>query len=35
VPCPVGRRPDVLLSTWDLRPFTAESTFLVAVLSAA
>ena len=24
---------EVLLSTWDLRPFTAESEFLVAVLS--
>lgn len=24
---------DVLLSAWDLRPFTAESNFLVAVLS--
>jgi SAM-dependent methyltransferase len=24
---------DVLLSTWDLRPFTADSDFLVAVLS--
>lgn len=25
--------PDCLLSTWDLRPFTADSDFLVAVLS--
>ncbi len=24
---------DVLLASWDLRPFTAESSFLVAVLS--
>lgn len=29
-----GLAADVLLSTWDLRPFTDESTFLVAVLSA-
>jgi hypothetical protein len=29
----VGLVADVLLSTWDLRPFTAESHFLVAVLS--
>lgn len=27
-----GLRPDVLLSTWDLRPFTNDSEFLVAVL---
>jgi len=27
-----GFVPDLLLSTWDLRPFTAESDFLVAVL---
>src|SRR5699024_1276649 len=27
-----GLTPDVLLSSWDLRPFTAESDFLVAVL---
>ncbi len=27
-----GLAPDVLLSSWDLRPFTAESDFLVAVL---
>lgn len=25
--------PDVLLSTWDLRPFTSDSDFLVAALS--
>jgi SAM-dependent methyltransferase len=29
----VGLAPDVLLSTWDLRPFTTDSDFLVAVLS--
>lgn len=28
-----GLSPDVLLGTWDLRPFTAESDFLVAVLA--
>ena len=28
-----GLAVDVLLSTWDLRPFTPESDFLVAVLS--
>ncbi|NLG54756.1 MAG: class I SAM-dependent methyltransferase [Rhodococcus sp.] len=28
-----GLREDVLLSTWDLRPFTPTSDFLVAVLS--
>lgn len=28
-----GFHEDLLLSTWDLRPFTAESDFLVAVLS--
>lgn len=28
-----GLTPDVLLSTWDLRPFTIDSDFLVAVLS--
>ncbi|WP_019928207.1 bifunctional 2-polyprenyl-6-hydroxyphenol methylase/3-demethylubiquinol 3-O-methyltransferase UbiG [Nocardia sp. BMG111209] len=28
-----GLRVDVLLSTWDLRPFTDESDFLVAVFS--
>ncbi|MEV8512317.1 class I SAM-dependent methyltransferase [Dactylosporangium sp. NPDC051484] len=27
-----GLRPDLLLGTWDLRPFTADSDFLVAVL---
>ncbi|MGI5239192.1 class I SAM-dependent methyltransferase [Dactylosporangium sp. CA-139066] len=27
-----GLRPDVLLSTWDLRPFAPSSDFLVAVL---
>lgn len=30
-----GLREDVLLETWDLRPFTADSDFLVAVLSRA
>lgn len=30
----VGLRADLLLATWDLRPFTPESDFLVAVLSA-
>ncbi|MEX5300601.1 UNVERIFIED_CONTAM: class I SAM-dependent methyltransferase [Kocuria sp. CPCC 205300] len=30
-----GLAPDLLLSTWDLRPFRADSDFLVAVLSAA
>jgi SAM-dependent methyltransferase len=29
----VGLVADVLLSTWDLRPFTTDSDFLVAVLS--
>ena len=29
----VGLAADVLLSTWDLQPFTADSGFLVAVLS--
>ena len=29
----VGLTPDLLLSTWDLRPFTADADFLVAVLS--
>ncbi len=29
----VGLVAEVLLSTWDLRPFTSESDFLVAVLS--
>jgi SAM-dependent methyltransferase len=27
--------PDLLLSTWDLRPFTPDSEFLVAVLRTA
>jgi len=27
-----GLIPDVLLSTWDLRPFRSDSPFLVAVL---
>ena len=31
----VGLATDVLLSTWDLRPFTPESEFLVAVLTPA
>lgn len=30
-----GLAPDTLYSTWDLRPFTDGSDFLVAVLSAA
>lgn len=30
-----GWAPDLLLSTWDLRPFTDESEFLVAVLRPA
>ncbi|GAB2592574.1 hypothetical protein Aab01nite_37420 [Paractinoplanes abujensis] len=30
-----GLTPDLLLGTWDLRPFTAESDFLVAVLRVA
>ncbi|KKB96986.1 SAM-dependent methyltransferase, partial [Mycobacterium nebraskense] len=30
-----GFAPDLLLSTWDLRPFTDESDFLVAVLRPA
>ncbi len=29
----VGLIPDILLSAWDLRPFTTDSDFLVAVLS--
>ncbi len=28
----VGLHPDLLLATWDLRPFTSASEFLVAVL---
>jgi SAM-dependent methyltransferase len=30
-----GWVPDLLLSTWDLRPFTAEAQFLVAILRPA
>ncbi|HLS76489.1 MAG TPA: class I SAM-dependent methyltransferase [Nocardia sp.] len=30
-----GLRIDLLLSTWDLRPFTEDSDFLVAVMSRA
>ncbi|GAS96850.1 type 12 methyltransferase [Mycolicibacterium canariasense] len=30
-----GLRPDVLLSTWDLRPFTDDSDFLVAIMRPA
>lgn len=30
-----GLTPSVLLSTWDLRPFAADSSFLVAVLQPA
>jgi SAM-dependent methyltransferase len=30
-----GWTPDLLLSTWDLRPFTPDSDFLVAVLRPA
>ncbi|EKF23692.1 methyltransferase domain protein [Mycolicibacterium hassiacum DSM 44199] len=30
-----GLAPDLLLSTWDLRPFTDDSDFLVAILRAA
>lgn len=30
---PAGLRPDLLLSTWDLRPLADDSDFLVAVLS--
>ncbi len=30
-----GLVPDLLLSTWDLRPFSADSEFLVAVLRPA
>jgi len=28
-----GLRPDLLLGTWDLRPFTPESDILVALLA--
>ena len=31
----VGWEPDLLLSTWDLRPFTPEADFLVALLRSA
>jgi SAM-dependent methyltransferase len=31
----VGWQPDLLLSTWDLRPFTEDSDFLVAILRPA
>lgn len=30
-----GLVPDLLLSTWDLRPFTADADFLVAILRPA
>lgn len=30
-----GLTPDLLLATWDLRPFTADADFLVAVLRRA
>jgi hypothetical protein len=30
-----GLRADLLLSTWDLRPFTDGADFLVAILSPA
>jgi len=30
-----GLTPDLLLSTWDLRPFREDSDFLVAVLRGA
>ncbi len=30
-----GWAPDLLLSTWDLRPFTADAEFLVAILRPA
>jgi len=30
-----GWVPDVLLSSWDLRPFTPDSDFLVAILRPA
>jgi SAM-dependent methyltransferase len=30
-----GWTPDLLLATWDLRPFTPDADFLVAVLRAA
>lgn len=31
----VGLAPDLSLSSWDLRPFTTDSDFLVAILSPA
>jgi SAM-dependent methyltransferase len=31
----VGLTPDLLLSTWDLRPFTPDAAFLVAILKPA
>ena len=31
----VGLATDVLLSTWDLRPFTEDSNFMVAILGKA
>jgi SAM-dependent methyltransferase len=31
----VGWQPDLLLGTWDLRPFTADADFLVAILRPA
>lgn len=31
----VGFEPDLLLSTWDLRPLAADSSFLVAILTPA
>ena len=31
----VGLRDSLRLSTWDLRPFDAASTFLVAVLTSS
>ncbi len=30
-----GLEPDLLLSTWDLRPFTEDADFLVAILRTA
>ena len=30
----VGLRPEITLSTWDLRPFAPDADFLVAVLRA-
>jgi hypothetical protein len=30
-----GWAPDLLLSTWDLRPFTPDAGFLVAILRPA